>query len=107
MAARDHLNPVQFYHGSSQLFEPGDVIEPGHEPQNSMRPRHHVFLSSTQRNARLWGARVGEDDELHGGHVYEVSMPPEYEPDETGNRTTGTKANYKTRHPVTVVRKLR
>lgn len=95
MTASDHLSPDQFFHGSPKVFGPGDVIESGH------------VLSTTKRNAKLWGSTPDKHDVSRGGHVYEVSRPSSFEPDEAGNGVTGTKANYKTREPVTVVRKVR
>jgi rifampin ADP-ribosylating transferase len=108
MSASDHLSPQQFYHGTPQRFQPGDVIAPGHEPHSGIRTEH-VFLSTSKRNAKGWGA---SDDPATGewarwGHVYEVTTPTSYEPDHAGNAVTGTRANYKTREPVTVVRKVK
>jgi hypothetical protein len=50
----------------------------------------------SKRNAKLWGSTPDEHDVLRGGHVYEVSRPSSFEPDEAGNGATGTRANYKT-----------
>lgn len=105
MSADDHLSGLQFFHGSPRLFAPGDVVEPGHEPHSGIASEH-VFLSTTKRNARLWGSAPDDNDRLRGGHVYHVTTPSVYEPDHSGNAATGTRANYKTREPVTVVRKV-
>lgn len=106
MSASDHLQPAQFFHGSPRKFAPGDVIESGHASHSGV-PAEHVFLSTTRRNAKLWGSTPDADGTLRGGHVYEVTAPASYEPDEAGNSATGTKANYRTREPVTVVRKVK
>lgn len=106
MAASDHLGS-QFYHGSPHKFSPGDTIQPGHESRHTGIPNEHVFLSSSKRNAKLWGGSADDTGSLRGGHVYEVSNPTTLEPDEAGNQATNTKANYRTKEPVTVIRKVK
>jgi hypothetical protein len=91
MVAHDNLNPEQFYHASPHPFSEGDQVEPGHAPVGSMKPKEHVFVTTSKSNAKQWARQMG-------GAAYSVSAPREYEPDPL---PTG-RGEYQTRESLTV-----
>lgn len=87
MGASDHLSQRQFFHGSPEHFEPGDVIKPGSEVGKQTRGDSEpgkVYLSPHQFVAAQYtwafdehGKLAPGQDERQGGggphgHVYEV-----------------------------------
>lgn len=53
MAATDHLNPRQFYHGTAVPLAPGDHVEPGHPPNydTTVSEPGHVYFTDSPRHA--------------------------------------------------------
>ena len=78
MAAADHLQPGQFFHGTHEQLEPGEVLRPGREVGRGRG--HSVWLTPSADDARGWGtarARRSGFAADEGGatvpvHVYEV-----------------------------------
>jgi len=87
MAAADHLNSRQFFHGSPEHFEPGDKIVPGSTIGKQTRgdteagkvyvtPHQFVAAQYTWAFDRQGKLAAGQDEREGGtgpaGHVYEV-----------------------------------
>jgi hypothetical protein len=84
MAASDHLQQRQFFHGSPQHFEPGEVIKPGHAPTRGDTEAGKVYVTPHQFVAAQYtwafdhqGKLAPGQDERQGGtgpagHIYEV-----------------------------------
>lgn len=89
----------RWYHGTNEVFSPGDLIEPGHAPSynpfGDIQPRPHVYLTSSTQIAWNEGTRK---------HIYEVEptgpvlRDPEYR--DWKNRYMMSK------HPLRVVREV-
>lgn len=106
MSAHDHLNRVQFYHGTTAELGQGDTIEPGH-PENYPvdektypNPGSDVYFTSNQRMAQGYADRASGK---RGGYpkVYEVEPTGDYEP-HPPDSTHG----YRSGSPLRVLRKL-
>lgn len=106
MSASDHLSPQQFFHASPHAFEPGDMVEPGHNAvfrySGGIRD-HLVWFTASRNNAVQWARSVGDADTDHQrGHVYEVEPTGHYSPD---TNPTGPR-EFESEHPLRVVRKV-
>lgn len=86
MSAQDHLNPVQFYHGTVASFAPGDVLTPkgandfGRNESGS--GRGFVYMTADQDQA--WNYAYARAEEIRPNaapHVYEVEPLAKYEED--------------------------
>lgn len=82
MAASDHLNQRQFFHGSPEHFEPGDTIKPGGVVGKRTRgdsdplkvyvtPHQFVAAQYTYAFDKHGNVAEGQDERPHG-HIYEV-----------------------------------
>jgi hypothetical protein len=78
VTASDHLNPAQFFHGSTHTFQPGDVLSPEGATMAKWGPENGARMQ-----AMGWGEKhvhygdesfLGEAHNLYGreGHVYAV-----------------------------------
>lgn len=77
MAADDHLNGQQFYHGTSgaHTFKPGGLLSPEGAPDNVLGARSgRVYYTSSLETAKgyaTWHSPRLDDDPVPG-HVYRV-----------------------------------
>lgn len=105
MAASDHLNGQQFFHGSLHNFEPGDMIEPGHVAGNDHppgfepTPSKHVYATPSREVAQSYAKRYQGMDLVHGS-VYHVEPTGPVEPDDMEDNSIRSTS------PMRVVRKL-
>lgn len=84
-----------FYHGSSQPFVPGGLIEPGH-PGNFVRSMKHVYMTEqSERSDQYKGARG------YGAHVYEVRPTGPF-----GHRSDARNGEWASEFPLRVVREV-
>jgi len=83
MAATDHLQPNQFFHGSPEHFEPGDTILPtqhtGKAPTRGDSAADKVYVTPHQFVAAQYtwkydtkGALADDPSGPPSGHIYEV-----------------------------------
>lgn len=86
MAASDHLSPMQFFHGTSAHFEPGDFLTPqganayGRAEETS--GRGFVYFTADKDQARNYAqARAENDYQGTGPHVYQVEPMGKYSED--------------------------
>jgi hypothetical protein len=91
MAASDHLGQ-QFFHGSSYVFEPGQVLDPRSSPHRS----EHFYFA---------GNRTEPTSGNYGEHLYQVEPLGPHEPDPALKGLPELESR-RTQHPVRVVQKL-
>lgn len=96
--SQDMPNPL--YHGTSQEFQPGDLIEPGH-PGNFVRRMKHVYATESPEEAQKygWGGASRENGRIP--RVYEVKPTGPY-----GHRSDAKGENWASEHPWQVVREV-
>jgi rifampin ADP-ribosylating transferase len=96
-----------WYHGTYADLEPGDYIEPGHEPNYEASDPAKVYVTDDLVEARTWGQQGAEN----AGLVYDRE-PDVYEVQQTGSVHRDTKAQqddpgaHWSHHPMRVVRKV-
>ena len=104
MAASDHLQPQQFYHGTDAELQPGDMIT---SPSSRRVAGRHAtrrgdfsFFTTDALNARTYAPRTFGYDDAPGRTKYVYTVEP------TGSYNRDTKhygaPNYKSRHPLRV-----
>lgn len=86
----------RFYHGTGEVFAPGDTIEP-RMPQAGGTRYPYVYTSKDPARAYGFGVMKSSDP-----HVYEVEHTGEYRKDP---HTPGSA--YRTREPVRVIREIK
>lgn len=92
MAAPDHLNPEQFYHGSQHPFNVGDLVEPGHEPNDRFSSPDHVYFTNSKKVAAGFS---------RGGSVYQVEPTGKHVRDSNYEARPGEKSR-KSKSPLVV-----
>lgn len=109
MAADEHLNQTQFFHGTRKEFNPGDKIEPGHEP-NSKHSEGGAYFTGNAEDA-LWFAQRAKSTGQSGLSLYEVKPTGDYGEDpelsRMSKRERAHHSGYVSDHPLEVVRKLK
>ena len=107
MAASDNLSPVQFYHGTSREFQPGDLVDPKQEIGVRRGQKSHAYMTADADAAKNYGKYKAQADYYRGmettGHAYEVEPTGAYEPDDTVDEKFQA---YRSRHPLRVVREI-
>lgn len=88
MAAHDALSPPQFYHGTNQKLQPGDMLHPNHTSEgfNKERPDHSdfVWMSNRVKDADWYARRRSQSKKTDPpGHVYEVEPQGLHAPADT------------------------
>lgn len=68
MSASDHLNPVQFYHGSASKFAPGDELQDAHS-------------TTSLSGANYYASKKAHEKKRAMGHVYQVQPSEDVEKD--------------------------
>jgi hypothetical protein len=84
------LSPQQFFHGSTHVFEEGQILD----PQGRREP--HIYFAANQTEPTSGN---------YGSHLYEVEPLGEHESDPALAHIPELESR-RTRHPVRVVRRL-
>jgi hypothetical protein len=87
--SQEALNPRQFFHGSTHVFEEGQILD----PQGRRDP--HVYFA---------GNKTEPTSGNYGSHLYEVQPLGEYEPDPALAHIPELES-LRTKHPVRVVKR--
>lgn len=107
MAANDHLSPQQFFHGTSQEFQPGDLVDPKREIGVRRGQKSYAFMTANSDAAKNYGQYKADADRMRDldrtGHAYEVEPTGPYEPDDSVDEKFQA---YRSRHPLRVVREI-
>lgn len=108
MTASEHLNPQQFFHGTSAEFQPGDLVDPKREIGVRRGQKSYAFMTTSQDAARNYGKYKADADYYRGqvnatGHVYAVEPTGPFEKDDTVDDRFGA---YRSLHPLRVVREI-
>lgn len=98
MAASDHLNQQQFYHGSRHQFASDEMIEPGHGPGYNPGDLDNSYFSTSPDFAA--GIARGRGDLSKPLWVHQVKPTGPYEPDANDFPDSG---NFQSRHPLHIV----
>ena len=101
-----------FFHGTKQVFRPGDLLTPGHASNyHDGRISNNVYFAALMDPA-IWGAELAvayaEEDDAEG-HVYvvEPTGPFEDDPNVTNKRFPGNRTrSYRTRHALRVIEEV-
>jgi len=111
--APEEFRGIPLYHGSNSDFEPGDLLTPeggaehgSDQWDNTAHVRGtHVYTSRSPASAEY--AANSHPDACGMARVYEVEHTGPAEPDHVYDANRGDPGlNYKTRHPVRVIRKI-
>lgn len=98
MSATDHLNQMQFFHGTTHGFEPGDVIDPSkpHTTNWGISDPTRAYITTDREDAQDWARQAAR---RRGGEpmVYGVQPTGVWQRDRVGGQAT-----YSTRHPLKV-----
>ena len=86
----DVRNPQQFFHGSSQVLEEGQVLDP------KERPSRHFYFA---------GNMTEPTSGNYGGHLYEVEPTGPYEADPALAHIPELES-LRTRHPVMIKKRV-
>jgi hypothetical protein len=89
VSASDHLNPQQFYHGTSDKFAPGDELTDGYSTTSMQGASYYASLKAHDRGRKF-------------GHVYAVQPSEDVSPDTSDPDVSD---QYKSSR-LTVVRKM-
>lgn len=102
MAAEDHLNSQQFFHGTNVEFKPGDVLQgPGYEgamtfnPPHDLYSPHHVYFSSSISSAEGFAHSAVQRRKSGKPRVYEVEPNDEVESDPETEGIKGWDVGYR------------
>lgn len=96
MAASDHLNPQQFYHGTNARLEPGSYLSArganSYGRAESGSRSGYVYATTDLEQAWTYArsrtsAADGQWHEGHAGHVYQVQPTGKVTPDPEGYST--------------------
>jgi len=99
----------RFYHGTRADLKPGDLIEPGHEPNfgNRDRTTTYVYLTRTL-DAATWGAELAVGEGPGRIYIVEPTGPIEEDPDLTDKRFRGNPTkSFRSREPLRVTGEVR
>ena len=102
MAASDHLQPKQFFHGTSAQFNPGDELTPeganeyGRNWDTASDP-DSMYFTSDKSEAHSWGRYAARQRPGSDARVYSVAPRGPYSPD------GGMKDAYATGHALRVI----
>lgn len=105
VSASDHLNPQQFFHGSSQEFEPGDLVRPQRDtgaPNWAEQLGHTGPLGPHYTGEHVHHADTPYEARVFGRHVYQVEPLSVVEPDPESAGQGWTR----NRGPARVVRRI-
>jgi len=94
----------RLYHGTRADLEPGDLIEPGHEPNFGRQDRTttYVYLTRTL-DAATWGAELAVGEGPGRIYIVEPTGPIEEDPDLTDKRFRGNPTkSFRSREPLRV-----
>lgn len=94
------------YHGTSRVFQPGDVVDPSYE-LGGRKGKSYAFATSSPEVAHNYAKHKawadGMFDDTVGPHAYEVRPTGPVEEDDTVQDQFKA---YRTRHPMEVVREI-
>lgn len=94
------------YHGTSRVFQPGDVVDPSYE-LGGRKGKSYAFATSSPEVAHNYAKHKawadGMFDDTVGPHAYEVRPTGPVEEDDTVQDQFKA---YRTRHPMEVVREV-
>lgn len=101
MSAQDNLSPYQFYHGTNDEHQPGDLIDPSqpHPRVHNISLHNQVYFTTDIERGRFYADYARKN---RGGqpHVYGVEPTGEYHQDV---QTLRVPENKTSRHPLRIV----
>jgi hypothetical protein len=102
MSAADQLGR-QFFHGTSQQFQPGDLIEPGHDSPFGDTPRKRVYVADSHSLASFYARFAARQSGVPSrAAVYRVE-PLGILYDDSGS---GGRGAYSTDKPLRVIKEV-
>ena len=74
MSASDHLSPKQFFHGTIETLNPGDIIKPRYKNGTAWATSdlNYALQHTQKRVTDGYGINDGGEYPVHHGNVYEV-----------------------------------
>lgn len=87
MAASDHLQERQFFHGTTAKLQPGDMIEPGRPKNFAGSLDGKVYFTPHVESARDYAFALGGFSDPPSEHTYRVEPtgPHELDPEGIGS----------------------
>lgn len=107
MAATDHLNPQQFFHGTNVPLKPGDPVGAGGPTADRYNP---VYATTLQSDAHLYAHQASIEergDRGTGQHVYQVAPTGKMLPDPNDAEDTGGSGlQFMSHKPMRVIKEI-
>jgi hypothetical protein len=102
VSADEHLNPQQFYHGTTAArgLDVGDTIEPGHDANHEISSKEHVYFTNREFRAKKWSSEAAGGYKP-GMRVFKVEPTGPYEHDANWP-SDDYEASYQTKHPLRI-----
>lgn len=106
MTATNHLQPMQFYHGTAAKLSPGDTLTPqganAYGRTEKASSHEHVYFSDQKQDASDYAWYRSNGSNRPGeGRMYQVQPQGDYESDKFGKQDVPHE--YRTTAPVRVI----